>query len=351
MPSTDAADPTDDPSAAPFHPDARAVARFERIKAIFAKYNLPFEESEWPINPPSQLARVEKQIRMRVRIICHCCRTNYSASKECTNCHHQRCEKCTRIPAKKTRKGKKREQGMRVADRAEITGLPSAARTNLIVSSAVGTGALSSDDAEDEAETPRSARKIVPKKPKRRKEVPLTVPSRTGGLELIRKEPLQRIHRYCCKCHSSFVRDSKACSQCSHLRCTKCPRVPPKLDKWPAGYPGDIIPAEQERPPRKWKKPRVRVRWTCHECRKLFMEREYQCANCSHARCEDCQREPPKRGRTHFSGEAVRSVQDRLATVGTTSERSDRASEPSLVAPSFGEAPETPDAATLRAPE
>jgi hypothetical protein len=321
---------------------------------MFAKYNLLFDEDAWPNKPSSQLARVEKPIRMRVRIVCHFCRTNYSASKECTNCHHQRCEKCTRIPAKNRRKGKEREHGMKAAERTEESVLSAAARANVIVPPEADTGAFDADaedEAEDEAERSRTILKTVPKKPKRRKEVPLTVPSRTGGQEMIRKEPLQRIHRQCCKCQGSFVRDSKQCPQCSHLRCTKCPRIPPKLDKWPAGYPGDVIPAEPERPHRQWKKPRVRVRWTCHECRQLFMEGEYRCANCSHARCSDCEREPPKRERSQINDAVVQSVQEKLAAVGASPERPDPEEGPSVVASNSGAQREATHTAALEAPK
>ena len=300
---------------------------------MFAKYNIDFDEVAFPNKTLGQFARVEKPIRMRVRIFCHSCQTNYSASRECTNCHHRRCEKCTRIPPKKQKKGKERSHGMKAAERTEKAVQPAA-----------DAGALSTDDAKDEADGSRSALKIVPKKPKQRKETALTIPSRTGGQDLTRKEPLQRVHRTCCKCQRSFVRDSKECPQCSHLRCTKCPREPAKLDKWPDGYPGDVIPAEPERMDRQWRKPRVRVRWTCHECQKVFMSEQHRCANCSHARCSDCERDPPKRERRQFSDEAVQSVREKLAAVGPSTESSAPAGEPTTVGSTTWERDEATEA-------
>jgi hypothetical protein len=40
------------------------------------------------------------------------------------------------------------------------------------------------------------------------------------------------------------------------------------------------------------KKPRQRVRRTCHECSTLFTTGTKQCAKCDHTRCTDCPRDP-----------------------------------------------------------
>lgn len=302
---------------------------------MFAKYNIDFDEVAFPNQTLGQAARVEKPIRMRVRFICHSCQANYSASKVCTNCQHRRCSQCTRIPPKKRKKGKEKSDGKKAAEGREKAVPPS------------GDAGVLSADTRDEAEVLRSGLKFVPKKPKQRKETALTIPSRTGGQDLVRKEPLQRIHRTCCQCQSSFVRESKECPQCNHLRCTKCPREPAKRDKWPDGYPGDVIPPEPERTERQWRKQRVRVRWTCHECQKVFVAGQDQCANCSHTRCSDCERDPPPRERGEFSDEAVQSVREKLANVGLTTESSDPANKPMTVAPTTeerGAAAEVPKA-------
>lgn len=56
----------------------------------------------------------------------------------------------------------------------------------------------------------------------------------------------------------------------------------------------------QQEPPnkiRRVEKPvRLRVHWTCHECRMQF-GLEKVCAGCGHRRCRDCVRHPPKRAR------------------------------------------------------
>jgi hypothetical protein len=42
------------------------------------------------------------------------------------------------------------------------------------------------------------------------------------------------------------------------------------------------------------KKPRMRVRYTCHECKQTF-GREKKCSNCAHTRCDSCVRYPAKK--------------------------------------------------------
>lgn len=53
----------------------------------------------------------------------------------------------------------------------------------------------------------------------------LTLPSRTGGQDLVRKAPRQRIHRTCHRCQTDFAGE-KVCKKCNHNRCKKCPREP-----------------------------------------------------------------------------------------------------------------------------
>lgn len=45
------------------------------------------------------------------------------------------------------------------------------------------------------------------------------------------------------------------------------------------------------------KAPRIRVRWTCHECKTTFGH-DMTCVECAHHRCRSCARNPPKRNKT-----------------------------------------------------
>lgn len=185
---------------------------------------------------------------MRVRYTCHRCQATFLAgNKMCLNCSHHRCKSCERFPPRKSKDKKP-------AAPSEPVALP-------------------------------------PKPPKRRYDPLLTMPSRRGGQDLVRKPIKQRVRRTCHKCSTTFAAHATECAKCQHIRCVDCPRDPPKLKKYPAGYPGDA-PGSSDEKQVAWKEARLRVRWTCHICSKLYTEGEASCAACGHERCKDCTREP-----------------------------------------------------------
>ena len=85
-------------------PQVFMVNRYEKAKQIFAKYNLDFDETEWPEDRRQPVERVQKPIRMRIRYTCHKCQNTYGGSKICSLCDHMRCKECVRYPAKKKTK-------------------------------------------------------------------------------------------------------------------------------------------------------------------------------------------------------------------------------------------------------
>lgn len=55
----------------------------------------------------------------------------------------------------------------------------------------------------------------------------LTIPSRTGGQDLVRRPARQRVRRNCHLCGNLFpTADATECIGCGHIRCKKCPRNP-----------------------------------------------------------------------------------------------------------------------------
>lgn len=115
--------------------------------------------------------------------------------------------------------------------------------------------------------------------------VPLTMSSRSGGQDLVRKDVVQRVRRTCHVCKTDFVKGSKECLSCKHIRCKKCPREPPKLDKYPDGYPGDVDPPKLI-PDRTFKKPRRRVHYICHVCDTQYNDGADICSQCGQTKCE-----------------------------------------------------------------
>lgn len=136
-----------------------------------------------------------------------------------------------------------------------------------------------------------------------------------------------RVRRSCHKCNANFT-SAKECPNCQHVRCTKCARYPPKRTEAEIIASREkkaaIIKANKENAPivpdygfdekeivltrpsktggqdLVYKKPRQRVRRTCHECKALFATGSKTCEKCSHTRCTDCPRDPPKKDKYPF---------------------------------------------------
>ncbi|KAK1977396.1 hypothetical protein LZ30DRAFT_692172 [Colletotrichum cereale] len=153
----------------------------------------------------------------------------------------------------------------------------------------------------------------------------------TEGTALRVEKPIRmRVHRTCHKCNATFAA-AKECPGCQHSRCTKCIRHPPKRTEAERIASREkraaILKAQKEnapivpdysydpkgakdivlkRPSKTggqdliYKKPRQRVRRTCHECQTLFTAGSKTCSKCNHNRCTDCPRDPPKKDKYPF---------------------------------------------------
>ncbi|MCJ1472285.1 hypothetical protein MMC13_000932 [Lambiella insularis] len=248
----------------------------EKARALFAKYGMTLEPGEWTPVFKGDGGRVEKQVRMRVHRQCHRCQTTFGSEKICNSCSHTRCKKCPRFPTKIAKDSATKS--------ATSMALPAAAVL---------------------APTPGSKMRAKS----------LALPEQPTGNEVVRKTPVHRVRRTCHKCDTLFMGKATECANCRHLRCPKCPREPPKLSKFPNGYPGDV---EETFPlaERKLRPIRTRIRWQCHGCNKMFTEHAKTCATCEHERCEQCMRHPPKRIKPGPSPEVLQSLEEKMARVG-----------------------------------
>ncbi|KAL5341694.1 hypothetical protein BJX70DRAFT_395753 [Aspergillus crustosus] len=228
----------------------------EKARALFAKYGLTLEPGEWKAASDVPVQRVSKNIRMRVRRTCHRCQTTFGPDKVCVNCQHVRCKKCPRHPAAKPKDQKERTE--------------TALQT--IIAQKTQTHSRTHAHTQTQPVQPRP------------KEYKVTLPSRTGGQDLVQKPVRQRVRRTCHRCNTVFASHATECTSCKHIRCKICPRDPPKLDKYPDGYPGDADPP-YEPPARTWKRPRQRVRYTCHQCSNLYRSGEKNCSSCGQEKC------------------------------------------------------------------
>ncbi|KAI9796896.1 MAG: hypothetical protein M1825_006287 [Sarcosagium campestre] len=255
----------------PYKTNREAVQQ-ERARIIFEKYGFTLDPSELVQSSHEPLERVEKPIRMRVHRHCHRCNTTFGGDRVCANCTHKRCKKCPRQPVKKP------------------------------------PGVIEVDDKY----------KVKPKV-KAQPRQDLTIPSKTGGQDLIRKPIRQKVVRTCHRCQTRFQAGSTQCGSCQHSRCTKCPREPPKFHKYPDGYPGDVegstddeneVIPEQDRAYRKVKR---NLRVECHNCKTVFKAGSKTCAKCDHQRCDQCARLPARKILPEPDPAIVQAVQARLA--------------------------------------
>ena len=228
----------------------------EKARALFAKYGLTLEPGEWQSPTDLQLTRVTKPIRMRVHRTCHRCQTTFGPDKVCVNCQHTRCKKCPRFPPAR----EKDEDHPRI-QRHKIPEI----RARQLGASSINPYQfrLTGD--------PLS---------------PLKMPSRTGGPDLVHKAVRQRVRRSCHMCGTMYQPGNKQCESCNHIRCKRCPREPPKLDKYPDGYPGDVDPPKLLKPERTFKKARRRVHYICHVCNTGYNDGANTCVKCGQAKCE-----------------------------------------------------------------
>ncbi|KAJ6147935.1 hypothetical protein N7497_009917 [Penicillium chrysogenum] len=209
-----APEPAEEFSSGPVMITHYSTTQQEKARALFAKYGLTVDTSDWKTPPDLQLTRVTKPIRMRVHRTCHRCETTFGKEKVCVNCQHTRCTKCPRHPPARNKDG---EPSTRKPKNSE-TYVPQPymypRTTNLKLSTT--------------------------------KEVSIKMASPTGGADFVHRPVRQRVHRYCHFCASLFTPGTKECPSCSHVRCKICPRDPAKLDKYPDGYPGDADPPRPE---------------------------------------------------------------------------------------------------------
>ncbi|KAI9750058.1 MAG: tRNA-splicing endonuclease subunit [Chaenotheca gracillima] len=235
-------------------PPSRTNLQQERARAMFEKYGLTLEPHEWtsPTKDPSE--RVSKPIRVRVHRSCHRCQTTYGIDKVCANCSHKRCKKCPRYPL--------RQDAKDARDAGKVAGLTTA-----------------------EAGKAKSKREVV------------AVPGGPGQERARRDKP--SVRRTCHLCNSTYPKGDESCPGCAHLRCALCPRDPPRKSKYPAAHPDDepgslYLHKGKERT---YKKVRMMVKYHCHTCDTVFGAHSKTCGKCSHERCGDCRRQPPKKAK------------------------------------------------------
>lgn len=179
----------------------------EKARALFAKYGLTLEPGEWKSPSDMTVQRVSKPIRMRVRRTCHRCQTTFGPDRICVNCQHVRCKKCPRHPLPKSK--------------------PDTTTMAITTTTATAGAARARGPADRRTkdtvhpDTPL----VLPYRKSRHTEI--TLPSHSGGQDLVRRSARQRVRRFCHRCEALFpTPETTQCAACGHARCKKCPREP-----------------------------------------------------------------------------------------------------------------------------
>ncbi|RDA95136.1 hypothetical protein CP533_1861 [Ophiocordyceps camponoti-saundersi (nom. inval.)] len=242
----------------------------ERAKKLAERYGLEISTSDLiKTSADDTVLRMDKPIRIRVRRTCHRCDTALAASKECPNCQHVRCTKCPRYPPKRT-------EAEKLASRERIAVIAQALKDNPPII----------------ADYSYTDTHIVLKRP-----------SKTGGQDLHHKKPRQRVRRTCHVCQTVFMPGSNKCEGCAHVRCTDCPRDPPKKNKYPFGYPGDAFG------------PGSAARYDCERCETLLplgAEVGLACRKCGHEMSEKAPRALPRKVEPEPDPEILNIIKARL---------------------------------------
>ncbi|PHH86241.1 hypothetical protein CDD83_10534 [Cordyceps sp. RAO-2017] len=254
---------------------ARSQLLEERAKKLAERYGLEIHSSDWiRTTTDDTVLRIDKPIRIRVRRTCHRCDATLATAKECPNCQHTRCTKCIRYPPKRT-------EAEKLASRERRAAFHQANKEN---------PPLLADYSYCD------------------KGIVLKRPSKTGGQDLYHKKPRQRVRRTCHECQALFLAGSKKCD-CGHIRCTDCPRDPPKKDKYPFGYPGDAFG------------PSSVPRYECERCETLYpsgAERGTACKKCGHEKTDASPRALPRRVEPEPDPEILKMIQAKLDRLKVT---------------------------------
>ncbi|KAL7788937.1 hypothetical protein V8C37DRAFT_387296 [Trichoderma ceciliae] len=248
----------------------------ERAKKLNDRFGLEIHPMEWQSAIPSDtVLRMDKPIRMRIRRTCHRCNATFGATKECPNCEHSRCTKCTRYPPK-------RSEAEIIASRERRAAKIKANRENA---------------------------PILPDYGPVEKNVVLKRPSKTGGQDLVHKKPRQRVRRTCHECQTLFMAGNKTCERCNHVRCTDCPRDPPKKDKYPFGYPGDEFG------------PNSVPHYECQKCRTVYpkdAENGIECRKCKNPKSNASPRALPRKVEPIPDPDVLKQIQVKLDNLKVT---------------------------------
>ncbi|KAG9524970.1 hypothetical protein KCV07_g1422, partial [Aureobasidium melanogenum] len=295
-----------------FHIDRASVYQ-ERAQKLRDRYGMNIAGSDRSTFPATA-RRVQKSARMRVHRSCHECGVDFGHGIHCRACHHRLCGECPRTPGK----GIKEAMAQAREFPFHVVAEESSTSPDLPMTEAP---AVVSDHL-DVYNTMSSTGKQV-SKPSTSMEPILAGDSFLPPLEVDDEIPdFGPIHNAYNFHHGKDKQDismsprssrhGKAFSPIQEGSCLTRSSVP-----YPISTIRDPILRAPSGVQRVYRKPRQRVRYTCHECSTPYQSHNKICAKCSHARCLECRDQPSHKSRkSRPDPRLVEAVDERLARVG-----------------------------------
>ncbi|KAI5212220.1 hypothetical protein E4T42_01328 [Aureobasidium subglaciale] len=278
-----------------FHVDRASVYQ-ERAQKLRDRYGMNIAGGDRSTFPATA-RRVQKSARMRVHRSCHECGVDFGHGIHCRACHHRLCEDCPRTAGRgvKEAMAQAREYPFHV-----VSG-ESSMSPDLVMEEAP----TAVSDPLDSYANILSTNKQAPK------------PSTSLGPILADDSTLPTLE----------VDDD--IPECAPIRITLSPRrgkdamlssMSPHSSRhvpYPISTIRDPIVKAPSGVQRVYRKPRQRVRYTCHECSTPFHNHKRICDNCTHERCLDCRDQPShKSQKSQADPRLLEAVNQRLAEVG-----------------------------------
>jgi hypothetical protein len=296
-----------------FHIDRASVYQ-ERVLKLRDRYGMNIAGSDRSTFPATA-QRVQKTARMRVHRSCHECGVDFGHGIHCRACHHRLCGECPRTPGRgiKEAMAQAREFPFHVVSEESSTS------PDLLMAEAptVVSGQL---DVLDNTMTSSSEHVLRPSTSLD----PIVaeysfLPTLEVDDELPDCAPIRIVHN---SRHDKGKQTESNSPRSSHHSKESpltyqdglliVPIVPYSISTI-----RDPILKASAGVQRVYRKPRQRVRYTCHECSTPFQSHGRTCGKCAHERCLECRDQPSRKShKARPDPRLVEAVNQRLAQVG-----------------------------------
>lgn len=295
-----------------FHVDRASVYQ-ERAQKLRDRFGMNIAGSDRSTFPATA-RRVQKSARMRVHRSCHECGVDFGHGIHCRACHHRLCGECPRTPGKGIKEAMAQARDFPFHVVAEA----SSKSSDLPMTEASAGVSDHVDNFNDMSYTGKQVSR------------PLTsLEPILAGESLLPPLEADDDVSDCTPIHiARDVRHGKAKENVSisprssrHGKTSRLAQGCSHLTRSSVPYPISTIRDPILRAPsgvqRVYRKPRQRVRYTCHECSTLFQSHNRICDKCAHVRCLQCRDRPShKSQKSRPDPRLVDAVDERLAQVG-----------------------------------